>query len=104
MTVTKIDAWIVTCGGTCRTPHGYHLVSRVNKRFGCDCPGFVNRRECKHLGEVRDTLNPPARGVLAGQIAPCEVAGCENVGTVPAGSPLLAWGYRCGAHRAEVVR
>lgn len=103
MAVTKIDAWMVTCAGTCNAPHGYHLVTRLSQRYGCNCPGFEHRKACRHIDEVAGSTRPTEVARLT-QIAPCEAKGCEAVGTVPAGSPLLAWGYRCGAHRAEVAK
>lgn len=61
MTVTRIpEAFIVTCGGTCGTPHGFHLVIRLNGKWICDgtCPSYTYRKACRHIDEVLGSRVP----------------------------------------------
>ena len=57
MTVTRLDAaYMVTCGKTCKLPHGWHMVVQLSRRWLCDgqCPVFntLDQDRCPHIDEV----------------------------------------------------
>lgn len=55
MTATRIDAaFMVTCDGTCKLQHGWHLVIWLNGRWMCDgqCPVYFEQEHCQHIDEA----------------------------------------------------